>query len=384
MIKVKKEGIILSKTELEFENEGVLNPAVIRVGDSVHIFYRAVQLWNQSTIGYCRLDGALNIVERWEKPFIVPEFDYESQGVEDPRIVKIDDTYYMSYTGYDGINARGALATSKDLIHFEKQGIIVPPISYAHFVYLVEAAGKVNENYYHNHKFYYQETDPEEKILLWDKNVVFFPRRINGNLVFFHRIRPGIQLVSIKEIKDLTPEFWKDYFRNFQDHIVMDPFYKHESAYIGSGCPPIETEQGWVFIYHGVEETENGLVYSACAALLDLNNPSIELARLPEALFSPEHDWELHGDVDNVCFPTGTALFGDTLFIYYGAADSYIACASLKLSDLVTELLACIKVNDNNINTTNEIMSKLLPETKEVRKEKKIPATKKIPKNQKK
>ncbi|MFA6581985.1 MAG: pesticidal protein Cry7Aa [Paludibacter sp.] len=383
MIKVKKEGIILSKTELEFENEGVLNPAVIRVGDSVHIFYRAVQLWNQSTIGYCRLDGALNIVERWEKPFIVPEFDYESQGVEDPRIVKIDDTYYMSYTGYDGINARGALATSKDLIHFEKQGVIVPPISYAHFVYLVEAAGKVNENYYHNHKFYYQEADPEEKILLWDKNVVFFPRRINGNLVFFHRIRPGIQLVSVKEIKDLTPEFWKDYFRNFQDHIVMDPFYKHESAYIGSGCPPIETEQGWVFIYHGVEETENGLVYSACAALLDLNNPSIELARLPEALFSPEHDWELHGDVDNVCFPTGTALFGDTLFIYYGAADSYIACASLKLSDLVTELLACIKVNDNNINTTNEIMSKLLPETKEVRKEKKIPATKKIPKTKK-
>jgi len=66
MIEVKKEGVILSKTELEFENEGVLNPAVIRIGDSVHIFYRAVQLWNQSTIGYCRLDGPLNIAERWE------------------------------------------------------------------------------------------------------------------------------------------------------------------------------------------------------------------------------------------------------------------------------------------------------------------------------
>ena len=343
MIEVKKEGILLSQSELEFENEGILNPAVIREGDSVHIFYRAVQLWNQSTIGYCRLDGPLNIAERCDKPIIFPEFDYESQGVEDPRIVKIDDTYYMSYTGYDGVNARGALATSKDLVTFTKQGLIVPPISYAHFVYLVESAGKVNENYYHNHKFYYQESDPDAKILLWDKNVVFFPRRINGNLVFLHRIRPGIQIVSVKEIKDLTPEFWQDYFLNFQSHIVMDPIHQHESNYIGSGCPPIETEHGWVLIYHGVEETDNGLVYSACAALLDLNDPSKELARLPEVLFKPEHEWELLGAVNNVCFPTGAALFGNTLFIYYGAADSYIACASLKLTDLVNELLANMK-----------------------------------------
>ncbi|MDR3653711.1 MAG: pesticidal protein Cry7Aa [Paludibacter sp.] len=385
MIEVRKEGIILSKTESEFENEGVLNPAVMRVGDSVYIFYRAVQLWNQSTIGYCRLDGPLTVAERWEKPFMIPEFDYESHGIEDPRITKIDDTYYMSYTGYDGVNARGALATSKDLIHFEKQGMIVPPISYAHFVFLVESAGRVNENYYHNHKFYYQESDPEEKILLWDKNVVFFPRRINGNLVFLHRIRPGIQLVSIKNIEDLTPKFWNDYFQNFQDHIVLDPVYQHESSYIGSGCPPIETELGWVLIYHGVEETEDGLVYSACAALLDLNDPLKELARLPNVLFTPEYEWEREGDVNNVCFPTGTAIFGDTLFIYYGAADSHIACASLKLSDLVKELLDCIKVKENNIDTINGIKSKFedTPKVKEIPTVKKVAKTKKNSKTRK-
>ena len=393
MIEVKKEGIILSKTELEFENEGVLNPAVIRVGDSVYIFYRAVQLWNQSTIGYCRLDGPLNISERWEKPFMIPEFDYESQGIEDPRIVKIDDTYYMSYTGYDGVNARGALATSKDLIHFEKQGIIVPPISYAHFVYLVESAGKVNENYYHNHKFYYQEADPEEKILLWDKNVVFFPRRINGNLVFLHRIRPGIQIVSVKSLKDLTPEFWDEYFLNFQDHIAMDPIYEHESDYIGSGCPPIETEHGWILIYHGVQDTNEGLIYSACAtALMDLDDPRKEIARLSYPLLSPEFEWEKEGDVNNVIFPTGTALFGDTLFIYYGAADSHIACASLKFSDLVKELLDCIKVKENNIDTINEIKSQIkdtpvlndAPVLEEIPKVKKTPKVNQIPKTKKK
>ena len=329
----------MSKTNLEFENEGVLNPAVIREGDNVHIFYRAVSIGNHSTLGYCRLDGPLTIAERWDKPFMVPEFDFESQGVEDARITKIDDVFYMTYTGYDGINARGALATSTDLKHFEKHGLIAPPVTYAEFVSIVESSKKVNEEYWLNQKFYYQSTDIEKKKLLWDKNIIFFPRRINNKLAFLHRLRPGIQLVTVKNTEELTREFWLDYFHNLHKHIVLDPLHKHESAYIGGGCPPIETPQGWLIIYHGVEKTRKGFVYSACAALLDLDNPTRVLARLPYALFSPEYDWELTGEVNNVVFPTGTALFGNTLFIYYGAADSHIATASVKLTDLVDELL---------------------------------------------
>jgi predicted GH43/DUF377 family glycosyl hydrolase len=339
MIDVKKEGIILQRTDLEFENEGVLNPAVLREGDSVHIFYRAVQKGNYSTIGYCRLDGPLTVAERREEPVLVPEFEYESHGVEDARLVKIDDLYYLTYTGYDGTNARGALATSKDLIHFEKRGIIVPPVTYIEFLYLLESAERINSKYYHNHKFYYLEEDITKKILLWDKNVIFFPRRINGKLCFLHRIRPGIQVAEIQDLEELTKEFWKDYCHNLKKHIVMDPVYQHESKYIGGGCPPIETEFGWLLIYHGVEETEKGLIYSACAALLDLDDPFRELARLPYALFSPEYEWELFGEVNNVVFPTGTALFENTLFIYYGAADSTIGCASLSFSALLAELL---------------------------------------------
>ncbi|MBW6479092.1 MAG: pesticidal protein Cry7Aa [Bacteroidales bacterium] len=339
MIEVKKHGILLSKTDLEFENEGVLNPAIIRQGDNVHIFYRAVSTGNHSTLGYCRLDGPLTIAERWEKPFMVTEFDFESHGVEDARITKIDNVFYMTYTGYDGINARGALATSTDLKHFEKHGLIAPPVTYAEFVSIVESSKKVNEEYWLNQKFYYQSTDIEKKKLLWDKNIIFFPRRINNKLAFLHRLRPGIQLVTVKNTEELTREFWLDYFHNLHKHIVLDPLYKHESAYIGGGCPPIETPQGWLIIYHGVEKTRKGFVYSACAALLDLDNPTKVLARLPYALFSPEYDWELTGEVNNVVFPTGTALFGNTLFIYYGAADSHIATASVNLTDLVDELL---------------------------------------------
>jgi predicted GH43/DUF377 family glycosyl hydrolase len=346
MIVVKKEGIILEKTELEFENEAVLNPAAIREADSVHLFYRAVRKGNYSTVGYCILDGPLTLRERRETPLIIPQFDYESHGIEDPRIVKIDDLYYMTFTAHDGLNAQGELATSKDLIHFENQGVIVPQMTYAEFAFHVETDGQVNEKYHRNYKFYYEKKDPDKKLLLWDKNVIFFPRRINGKLVFLHRIRPGIQIVFVENLNDLTKDFWINYIRDMHEFIVLDPIYDHELKYIGGGCPPIETKWGWLLIYHGVKETQTGFVYSACAALLDLNDPSKEIARLPYALFSPEYEWELNGEVNNVVFPTGTTVFGDTLFIYYGAADERIACASLSLSALVEELIINIRKDE--------------------------------------
>ena len=346
MIVVKKEGIILEKTELEFENEAVLNPAAIREGDSVHLFYRAVRKGNYSTVGYCRLDGPLTLRERRETPLIFPQFEYESHGIEDPRIVKIDDLYYMTFTAHDGLNAQGELATSKDLIHFENQGIIVPQMTYAEFAFHVETDGQVNEKYHRNYKFYYEKKDSDKKLLLWDKNVIFFPRRINGKLLFLHRIRPGIQVAAVENLKDLTKDFWINYIRDMHEYIVLDPIYDHELKYIGGGCPPIETKWGWLLIYHGVKEIQTGFVYSACAALLDLDDPSKEIARLPYALFSPEYDWELNGEVNNVVFPTGTAVFGDTLFIYYGAADERIACASLSLSALIEKLIINIKKDE--------------------------------------
>lgn len=340
MINVKKEGVLLKKTDLEFENEGVLNPAVIREGDDVHLFYRAVSKGNYSSIGYCKLNGPLEIVERCEKPLIYSQFDYESHGVEDPRIVKIEDTYYLTYTAYDGVNALGALATSKDLKHFEKRGLIVPRITYDEFLALAESKGKINAKYprYNQHEGIYEKEGKE--ILLWDKNVIFFPRRINGKLYFLHRIKPDIQIVvAVKDLGELTSEFWRNYFIHFNECIVLSPKYEHETSYIGGGCPPIETEYGWLLIYHAVHDTLKGYVYAASAALLDLENPKKEIARLPYPLFFPEKEWELKGEVNNVCFPSGTALFDDTLYIYYGAADERVATASVSLSELITELL---------------------------------------------
>jgi predicted GH43/DUF377 family glycosyl hydrolase len=346
MIEVKKEGVLLEKTELGFENEGVLNPAVISDGGSIHIFYRAVSKGNHSSVGYCRLNGPLTVEERSESPVLFPQFGYESHGVEDPRIVKIDDLYYLTYTAYDGVNALGALAVSKDLKHFEKQGLIVPQITYDEFSHLAGAKGVINEKYlrYNDHR---QITEnPDKKVFLWDKNVIFFPRRINGKLYFLHRVRPDIQIVAVNNLQELTTDFWQKYFLHLDEGIVLSPKHKQEVSYIGGGCPPIETEHGWLLIYHGVHDTVKGYVYSACAALLDLQDPQKEIARLPYALFKPEYEWELKGEVNNVCFPTGSVLIEDTLYIYYGAADERIACASVSLSALLKELLLNTRKDD--------------------------------------
>ena len=346
MTEVKKEGILLTKSILGFENEGVLNPAVIKDGEFVHLFYRAVSKGNYSSIGYCRLKGPLEVEERSDIPVIFPQFDNESHGVEDPRIVKIEGLYYLTYTAFDGINALGSLAVSNDLIHFEKQGLIVPQISYEEFSHLAGSKGLINEKYLRYNSDSHNRENPDKIKYIWDKNVIFFPRRINGKLFFLHRIRPDIQIVAVNDLHELTHEFWQNYFLNLNKCIVLSPEHKHEVSYIGGGCPPIETEYGWLLIYHGVHDTVKGYVYSACAALLDLENPGKEISRLPYPLFKPELEWELKGEVNNVCFPTGTALFGDTLYIYYGAADEQIACASVSISALLKELLLNSKNND--------------------------------------
>ncbi|MBI5373049.1 MAG: pesticidal protein Cry7Aa [Sphingobacteriales bacterium] len=339
MIQVKKEGILLAGTANGFENEGVLNPAVIEDNGVIHLFYRAVSRGNYSSIGYCKLSDPLTIEYRSDCPLLFPQLDYESRGVEDPRISKIDGLFFLSYTAYDGVNALGALAISGDLLHFEKMGLIVPQIAYEEFSHLAESKAVINEKYLRYNEIRNIRENLGRKLLIWDKNVVFFPKRINGKICFLHRIRPDIQLVAVNELHELTAEYWQHYFLHFDEYIVMAPKYKHEVSYIGAGCPPVETAHGWLLIYHGVHDTVDGYVYSAGAALLDLQQPQKEISRLPYALFKPELEWELTGEVNNVCFPTGCIRRGDRLYIYYGAADERIATASVNIHELLDELL---------------------------------------------
>ena len=338
MIKVKKEGIILESTSLEFESQAVLNPGCIKVGNNVHMFYRAVRPGNHSSIGYCKLKGPLKVVERSRKPILSPEFPYEQHGVEDPRIVFHNGIYYIFYMAYDGKNVVVAYATSKDLEHFKKQGPISHHISYAEAKEIF-IKSKMNERYFNYAIYDRDESDPPSKVYLWGKDAFMFPKRINGKLALLHRVLPDIHIIYFNKFKDLTLNYWKKYLRNLEDYKVIGKRYWFESRAIGAGCPPIETEEGWLMIYHTIENSPEGRIYRACAALLDINNPCKLIGRLDYPLFSPEKSWELKGDVNNVVFPTGPAQFGKKLYIYYGAADKKIAAASVDMKKLVNELL---------------------------------------------
>jgi len=336
MLKLQFHGKLLEKTELTFENDGVLNPTCIQKDGLTHMFYRALSMGNFSSIGYCQIHKN-KVLGRSRQPLIVPEFDYEKQGVEDPRIVKIDDLYYFFYTAYDGKNARTALAYSRDLIHFQKQGLITPSIAYEQARQLFLHPGLPES--YSRYALHYQRTIAPD-VLLWEKDLVLFPKKIKGKFLLLHRVMPGVQYMYLDNLEQLkSEEFWEAELRQLHEHILMNPKFWYENHKIGASCAPIETPQGWIQIYHGVEETPGGRVYRASAALLDLNDPTIVLGRLPEPLFSPQRAWEKQGVVNNVVFPTGAGVYGDELYIYYGAADARIAAVSMSLSGLVQELI---------------------------------------------
>ncbi|MEM1338193.1 MAG: pesticidal protein Cry7Aa [Bacteroidota bacterium] len=340
MVEVKKIGVILSKTEHTFESEGVLNPGVIQEGNTIKMIYRAFRNGNFSTLGYCQFGGPSKLDFRDPKPLLLPEESYEKQGVEDPRIVKIDATYYITYTGYDGRNALGCIATSKDLKRFQKIGIVTPATSLHTYKVVLENNKEISPKYAEHLQTYIDRgLIDKTKFKVWDKDLVLFPEKINGHFFMLHRLLPGIQWVRFKEFSDLTKDFWKEYLFSLDKYVLLNPLYDFENMHIGGGAPPVKTSSGWLLINHGVQSTPLGRAYHATAVLLDLNDPTKVIARMPSPLFSPTEPYEKTGYINNVCFPTGTAVFGEDLYIYYGAADNTVALAKTNLNGLVAHLL---------------------------------------------
>ena len=337
MIEVSSGTIVLEpRKNFEFESEGVLNPAGIFRDGILHVFYRAVAKNNFSTIGYCQIKDD-KVIFRGDNPILVPEYRYESQGIEDPRITFIDDRYYMFYTAYDGQNAMVAYAVSNDLKRWEKKGLISPQISYDEAEDIFKCSG-VGEKY-----TFYEETfrrNRADKIKLWEKDAMLFPKKIKGKYAFMHRVLPGIQIGYFDDFDQLTQDFWKKYLKDLKNYLILDPEFGHENAYIGGGCVPIETDQGWLIIYHSVEsDIKKGQVYHAAAALLDFEDPTKVKKVLPYPLFSPTEEWERKGVINNVVFPTTAVVEGDILKIYYGAADFRVGMRQIRMSKLLEELI---------------------------------------------
>lgn len=196
----------------------------------------------------------------------------------------------------------------------------------------------LDPRYYFFKEYYDKHKGPE--VLLWEKDIFILPKKINGKYALIHRVLPGIQVVYFDKFEDLKDyHFWKDYLGHLSDNIVLEPKFEHEQWNIGGGAPFINLSEGLLSIYHAVNKTKSGKVYTAAAALFHKDIDLNLIGRLETPLFTPDQPWEKKGTVNNVVFPTGTAIFDNTLYIYYGAADSKICAASLRYHDLLEDLM---------------------------------------------
>ena len=320
--------VFLEPTANKWESGAVFNPTAIEEDGITHLIYRAVRSPNYSSLGHAEIEDGL--VCRHDKPFMAPTEEYEREGVEDPRITKINGTFYLFYTAWDGKSARIAYAAGRSIDNLKKQGIIGPNIPVA------RAIGLVNSERYKN-EWRRQLVKFGMDSFLWDKDAVLFPEKISGKYAMLHRLEPDIQLVLFDSFEDLqNKNFWEDYLRNIGEHIFMHPQYEWESEKIGAGATPIKTNHGWLLLYHGVEGKRKHSIYSAGAALF--SNDIKHGTRLKEPLFQTEYEWEKVGNVNNVVFPEGATVEGPMLNIFYGAADRVIGLAQLELKSLIKKL----------------------------------------------
>ncbi len=226
-----------------------------------------------------------------------PATEYEEFGIEDPRITRMGNTFYITYVAVSRHGAATALASTKDFKSFERNGIIFCP-----------------EN----------------------KDVVLFPEKIAGQYYAFHRPNAATPFTK--------PEMWLASSPDLIHWGKHEPFLGGSETWdigrVGAGTPPILTAKGWLEIYHGNSRRQEDAgigTYSGGVLLLDSQDPRRILGAAGQ-IFVPETDYEREGFVPNVVFPTGIIEQGETVLVYYGAADTCAAVVEFSLRE-ITELL---------------------------------------------
>lgn len=327
-----KNNPILIKSTNKWENLCVLNPAVIYKNEdkTFYMLYRAAgkDKHHYIYIGLAKSKDGINFKRCSNKPLIEPDYNGpDGGGVEDPRLVKIDDYYYLTYASRSfapglywikdhetyGFKPKAGprclkenstqtfLAVSKDLINWKKLG----RISDARFD---------------------------------DRDDVIFPERINGQYVKLSRAMDKVG----PKYKTKVPSMWISFSDDLlewknEEILFYTPKEKWEDLKCGASCPPIKVKEGWLLIYHGVSSKDQ--CYRVGAMLLDLKNPKKIIGRTKNFIMEPEEKYETNGFYNGCVFPTGIVNYKNTLYIYYGAGDKCICLATIKTNDLIKEIL---------------------------------------------
>ncbi len=320
LAKYHNNPILTSRVHLPWESQATMNPAAVYDRGKVHLAYRAIGDSGLSVVGYASSSDGINFDTRPEEPMYVPREGFEWSGsttvdsmekfmsgggyggCEDPRLTLIDNTFYLMYVAYDGMNPPRVAMSSipEEDFHAQNWSAWAKPV-------IISQPGIV------------------------DKNACLLPEKINDKYVIFHRIFPHI---LIDFVDDLDFDGTK-YLQG--EHKISPTDFGWDSRKVGAGPPPMKTEEGWLLIYHAVDD-KNDSQYKMGAMLLDLQDPTKVLYRTQKPILAPTEWYENHGFKAGVAYPCGAVIKDDTLFVYYGGADSYVCVATADLKEFLFHL----------------------------------------------
>jgi len=287
----------ITMEDIPFRANTVFNGTPIVTKEGVLLLLRVEGQQGYSMFALARSEDGLHF-EVDDSPVMLPDRSgpfakHESQGIEDPRVTVLEGTCYVLYTAVGELGHRIAIAKTEDYVHYERIALISEP---------------------------------------GNKDGVLFPRKVNGRYVRLDRpIGHGRGSIWISYSPDLFN--WGD------SEVIIIPRHGYWDDFrVGASVPPIETEQGWMEIYHGVKMTAAGPIYRVGAVLLDLEDPSRVIKRSASPILSPREDYERIGDVPNVCFASGAVVDPDGIMkVYYGAADTSICIALGTVEQILAE-----------------------------------------------
>jgi beta-1,2-mannobiose phosphorylase / 1,2-beta-oligomannan phosphorylase len=289
---------ILTATDLWWENRAVFNPGAVIYGGRIALVYRAVGADGLSRFGLAWTRDGEQIEQRSELPWYESALDdpMARLGVEDPRIIHLGDTFYLTY-------CKASVAPAA-----------TPRLEWETAPFRIRSGLGVTDDF---------SEMRERATILPDtntKDAVLFPEMIDGLFAALIREHPAIQLVKSVDLQN-----WSE------PEQVMEPIPgTWQGERIGAGPPPLRTPWGWLLLYHGNEYLHmpgNQRVYRMGLAVLDMADPAKVIYRHPDPVFSPSAPYEVNGPVGNVVFGTGLVEVDGRLFLYYGAGDGVIGVA---------------------------------------------------------
>jgi len=336
-VKLKRyEGnpILCPNPQNQWENLAVFNPAAWydEEKQQVILLYRAAEAHPEYKcyFGLAVSSDGYHFERVSENPAFSPSIDgFDASTVQDPRMVKMGEYYYITYACR--FFPFGQFWQPEENRY---KAPICPPDFPRAIRNNATSSGLLLTEDFKSFIRAGRLTDP----MLDDRDVILFPEKIKNKFVMMHR---PLEWVG-DEYGTEFPAIWistSDDLLGFrQSKLLAKAKYDWECGKIGINTPPIKTKDGWLTTYHAVGSDK---YYRLGALLLDLENPDKILARTRDWIMQPEKDYEIDGYYKGCVFPCGKVVIDETLFVYYGAADKYVALATCSLKELLDYLLSC-------------------------------------------